>query len=89
MNKSDILKIMELCQSFFYRSDVNIRDRFGPMNIGANSFCTGPLSLNLSFQQEEEIEFSQDAQDTQEEEEEEEHDLLSSAISEGNFSLHS
>ena len=59
------------------------------MNIGANSFCNGPLSLNLSFQHEEEIEFSQDAQDTQEEEEEEEHDLLSSAISEGNFSLHS
>ena len=82
MNKSDILKIMQLCQSFFYRSDVNIRDRFGPMNIGANSFRTGPLSLNLSFQNEEEIEFSQDTQ-------EEEHDLLSSAISEGNFSLHS
>ena len=69
---------------FFYRSDVNIRDRFGPMNIGANTFRTGPLSLNLSFEHKEEIEFSQDTQ-----EEEEEHDLLSSAISEGNFSLHS
>ena len=69
---------------FFYRSDVTIRDRFGPMNIGANTFRTGPLSLNLSFEHKE-IEFSQDTQ----EEEEEEHDLLSSAISEGNFSLHS
>ena len=57
------------------------------MNIG-DTFRSGPLSLNLEVEHEEEIESSQDIQDTQEEEEEE-HDLLSSAISEGNFSLHS
>jgi len=55
------------------------------MNIG-DTFRSGPLSLNLEVEHEEEIESSQDIQDTQEEEE---HDLLSSAISEGNFSLHS